>query len=47
MIDNAVLHHIMKKNLCFFHENAEIMSKNEFYVPDSQKNTSMKLTNIY
>ena len=30
MIDNAVLHHIMKRNVGFFYGNREILSKKEF-----------------
>ena len=31
MIDNAVLHHIMKKKMeIFFNENSEILGKMEF-----------------
>ena len=29
MIDNTVLHHIMKKNL-YFYENSEILNEKEF-----------------
>ena len=40
MIDNPVLHHIMKNTLCFLYENSWILSKK------TRGNTSLKRTNF-